>query len=111
MFKEKRKDLSDIYDVLGQDKRNEEAYRRLCLAVIKSAVKQRDKRFFYSQWFDIYAPTSWDGPALWEQIEKNIKNNGTSFAPGYEDEELNFTGADYMKRRKLPDGRYESFRE
>lgn len=99
------------YDVLAQDRRNEEAYRRLCLAVIKSAVKARDKRFFYSPSFDIYAPIDWDGPAIWQMIEKNIKNHGTSFAPGYDGEELNFTGAEYMKRRKLPDGRYETFRE
>lgn len=68
-------DLDAGSDVLNQTERCEEAYHRLAMAIVRTAAKQRDKKFFYSDWFQMLMP-KFDGPALWKQIEENYNECG-----------------------------------
>lgn len=65
-------------DVLEQDIRCEESYQLLAMAIVRSACKARDKKFFYSDWFQMLMPKV-DGPALWKQLEKNYEELGKPF--------------------------------
>lgn len=62
-------------DILETTERCEEAYHRLIMAIVKTAAKQRDRKFFYSDWFMMLMPRI-DGPALWKQIEENYREYG-----------------------------------
>lgn len=69
-------------DVKFADNLSEIGFRRLSSAIVKQAAKDRDKKFFYSDRFDIFMP-QYNGPAIWQQIEDNYNSLGRWCSKGY----------------------------
>lgn len=81
-FSQVRDEIRAVWDIHETDRRCVESYYELAAAIIASAAKQRDKRFFESDWFRmLMQDNTIDGIAVYNQILKNFDKYGGAFVP------------------------------
>lgn len=81
-FADIRDEIKAVWDIRETDQRCLESYYELAAAIIASAAKQRDKKFFQSDWFRmLMQDNTIDGIAVYNQILKNFDKYGGAFVP------------------------------